>query len=97
PWEWSVSGAPARMSVQDGALNWTPSRAEVGSAPVSLTVKGAAGSASQDFTVDVTCDAPPEMKVGCSCDSSGSTALVFCAAAGLWLMRSRRSRRQTQR
>ncbi|MFL5322113.1 MAG: kelch repeat-containing protein, partial [Myxococcaceae bacterium] len=53
PWEWSVSGAPARMSVQDGALSWTPSRAEVGSAPISLTVKGAAGSASQDFTVEV--------------------------------------------
>ena len=50
----SLTQAPAGMTITNGAIAWTPSAAQVGAQPVTVGVSdGKGGAASQSFTITV--------------------------------------------
>jgi Calcineurin-like phosphoesterase len=77
PITWSLSAAPAGMTVsQTGLVTWTPNA--VGSFPVTLRASNAIGATSQSWTIAVADAPPPEVVYAAgdiaSCASSGDEA-----------------------
>lgn len=98
PFTWSLGrgtsgvGAPSGMTIDSttGQIRWTPEPAPPGPVRVTVAVENPAGTAVQDFMVQVECADP-----GCRCSSGGAGmfAVLMLLASGLrWRRRVRPSR-----
>jgi uncharacterized protein (TIGR03382 family) len=98
PFVFSLLTAPegATVDTSTGQISWTPRVDQIGPFGFSLQVQGKAGSAAQDWTVEVAAiDAPPK-KGGCSCDGAPSAwALGAALLASVLFRRRPRSARKT--
>jgi uncharacterized protein (TIGR03382 family) len=96
PFTWSLgrgtpeTGAPKGMSIDPatGKITWTPEKpGPAGPVRVSLVVENPAGTAVQDFMVQVDCS-----DQGCHCSSGGTGVFAALALLGAVLRGRRRAR-----
>jgi len=96
PFTWSLglgtsgTGVPEGMTVDPstGQISWTPKKpGPAGPVRVALVVENPAGTAVQDFMVDVDCADP-----GCNCSSGGAGSFAVLMLLWAGLRARRRSR-----
>ncbi|MBX7098918.1 MAG: Ig domain-containing protein [Myxococcaceae bacterium] len=88
PLAFTGKGLPSGLTLDQasGALSWTPSKAQAGRWPLSLSVAGPGGTDAMDFELSVRC---PALERGCGCGTSPAAALLAPALLAWWRRRRR--------
>ncbi|MGA9523587.1 MAG: putative Ig domain-containing protein, partial [Myxococcaceae bacterium] len=81
-----------RLDAGTGVLSWTPTRLQAGAHRVERVVRSGSMSDVQLMELEVRCDAPPALGVGCSCAQGGSASTALTWLAGLLVLALPRAR-----
>lgn len=92
PVQWSATQGPEGFSIQPdtGEVNWKPLPSQRGPHRVVLRAQSAAGSAVQDFMVNVECPEELDFDTSCGCGSGAEALPLGGLLFGLWAVRRRR-------